>query len=87
MEVSSIRGKPWITFDHNTPEPGRMSILDDGFSFQLDSTVSLLKNENESLARELIKVVAHSTNWADLATNDLQPAIDEGYQYNDWTKH
>lgn len=65
------------------------SQLDDEIAFSVESTSEVMREDRDRIARDLLRYVFFSVNWADLVSTpgDLEAIIGWGKNYNFWGQH
>lgn len=86
LDMTGVRGQPWVYFRYNTPMRGPASRLDDAVTIRLEVPTDRLVRERDEVGKELLRFALFALNWADLAANDTSIAavLEQAYKYNFW---
>jgi hypothetical protein len=88
MQMEGMRGVRWVWFDHDFPENGPASELDDTITFSLDTSSDALISRPDAIVVDILRYVFFATNWPHFAGSSelLLKLINAGYEYNNWPK-
>jgi Schlafen, AlbA_2 len=86
IALSGIRDVPWLYSENNSLMTGPISELDDGFSFDLQTTSDELRDRRDGLVMNMLQYILFGMNWSEYASDPklLEDLMTAGYGYNFW---